>query len=71
VIYYFVANEQGDRVSDKDGFDYKPPEDITLEEFTNYGFKTRQAAEGHRDWQDPEGRSGLQVISREVEFNIR
>lgn len=66
---YFVANEEG-KVLDKDGYDPKKPEDIELFEFNSYAYGSEENAEGYVDWFDPEGRAGLQVISREVVFRV-
>ena len=71
MTYYFVTNERGDRVRDKDGIEWVEFDDIEPHRLHEYAYTTRQPAEGHVHHYDPEGRAGLQVVSREIEFNIR
>jgi len=66
MICYFVTNEQGDRIRDKDGMDFIPFDDLTPFNFHEYAYMHRRTAEGVVDHYDPEGRSGFQVVSREL-----
>ena len=67
---YFILNEDGDRLRDKDGYNYIPFSEIPPWNFTDYAYKSRQAAEGEVQHFDPEGRAGLQVAERQINFEI-
>ena len=70
MTYYFVVNEQGDRVRDKDGIDYIPFSDLTPHNFSDFAYKSEQAAQGEVRHYDPQGTYGLQVVSRDVNLQL-
>lgn len=68
---FFILNEDGDRLRDKDGYGWIKFDEVTPWNFTDYAYKSRQAAEGEVEFFDPEGRAGLQVTEREINFDIQ
>lgn len=70
MTYYFVTNEEGDRVRDKDGYDYIEWDELTPYNFDDYAYRSEQPAEGHIFHYDPEGSYNMQVVEREVTLDL-
>lgn len=70
MIAYFVTTEDGSRVRDKDGVEYVEWGGITPFNFELFAYRNRQAAEGAVKWRDPDGKMGLQVAERQINFEI-
>lgn len=66
---YVVVNEDG-KALDKDGYDPRKPEELVASQFSKYIFEQKSDAESFRNWQDPEGKSGLTLQKVEWKFEV-